>query len=286
MASRPVSASCGPTGRKATRQVRKSSSDLVLRSLYDLVDGLEDGARLPTVRELMRTFHVSQAAVQRAFGALAAEGLVTSQVGRGTFVTRAGGTAQGAPGRADRALDSLLILSNASMNQRCVLVQNHIVEEMAAGGSKVVQMSYHNTGHLLDILGSLPRFDAAILQSHYENIPVRLLQLLQEKATALTVDGHTLSGVDIDRVGTDWEDALLVAEQPARVTMAAAARAMPARVRLCCTGCAFRVGDPFRTTVRLGRRRGWPGPVSGPDRHGERRSNSCPCARVRSGGPL
>ncbi|GGL01567.1 hypothetical protein GCM10009769_19620 [Curtobacterium luteum] len=37
-------------------------------------------------------------------------------------------------------------------------------------------------------------------------------------------------------------DALLVAEQPARVTIAAAARAMPARVRLCCTGCAFRVG--------------------------------------------
>jgi DNA-binding LacI/PurR family transcriptional regulator len=191
--------------------VRKSSSDLVLRSLYDLIDGLEDGARLPTVRELMRSFHVSQAAVQRAFGSLAAEGLVTSQVGRGTFVIRSGGMAPGAPGRAGKALDSLLILSNASMNQRCVLVQNHIVEEMAAGGSKVVQLSYHNTGHLLEILGSLPRFDAAILQSHYENIPVRLLHLLQEKATALTVDGHSLSGVDIDRVGTDWEDALQLA---------------------------------------------------------------------------
>lgn len=191
--------------------MRKSSSDLVLRSLYDLIDGLEDGARLPTVRELMRSFHVSQAAVQRAFGSLVAEGLVSSQVGRGTFVTRSGAMAQGALARAGKVLDSLLILSNASMNQRCVLVQNHIVEEMAAGGSKVVQMSYHNTGHLLDILGSLPRFDAAILQSHYENIPVRLLQLLQEKATALTVDGHTLSGVDIDRVGTDWEDALQLA---------------------------------------------------------------------------
>jgi DNA-binding LacI/PurR family transcriptional regulator len=190
--------------------VKKSSSDLVLRSLRDLIDGLEDGARLPTVRELMRSFHVSQAAVQRAFGALAAKGLVSSQVGRGTFVTRSGG-AQGVPERIGARLDSLLILSNASMNQRCALVQNHIVEEIAAGGSKVVQMSYHHTGHLLEILGSLPHFDAAILQSHYENIPVRLLHLLQTKATALAVDGHSLSGVDVDRIGTDWEDALQLA---------------------------------------------------------------------------
>lgn len=188
--------------------MRTSSSDLVLRSLYDLMDGLEDGARLPTVRELMRSFHVSQAAVQSAFGVLAAQGLVSSQVGRGTFVTRSRGVAERAPDRTGNLLDSLLILSNASMNQRCALVQNHIVEEMATKGSKVVQMSYHHTGHLLDILGSLPRFDAAILQSHYENIPVRLLHLLQDKTTALTVDGHSLSGVDIDRVGTDWEDAL------------------------------------------------------------------------------
>ena len=181
---------------------------MVLRSLHDLIDGLDDGARLPTVRELMKNFHVSQAAVQRAFGILAAEGLVSSQVGRGTFVTRSGTVRGDSPARAAKTLDSLLILSNASMNQRCALVQNHIVEEMAAGGSKVVQMSYHHTGHLLDLLNSLPRFDAAILQAHYENIPVRLLHLLQEKTGALAVDGHSLSGVDIDRVGTDWEDAL------------------------------------------------------------------------------
>ena len=116
--------------------MRASSSDMVLRSLHDLIDGLDDGARLPTVRELMKNFHVSQAAVQRAFGILAAEGLVSSQVGRGTFVTRSGTVRGDSPARAAKTLDSLLILSNASMNQRCALVQNHIVEEMAAGGSR------------------------------------------------------------------------------------------------------------------------------------------------------
>ena len=74
-------------------------------------------------------------------------------------------------------------------------------------------MSYHHTGQLLDILSSAPRFDGAVLQSHYEDIPVRLLDLLQEKTAALTVDGHSLSGVDVDRIGTDWEDALDMALQ-------------------------------------------------------------------------
>ena len=58
-----------------------------------------------------------------------------------------------------------------------------------------------------------PDFDAAVLQSHYDSIPIRLLNLLKQKTKALVVDGHTVSGVDIDRVGTDWEDALELAVQ-------------------------------------------------------------------------
>jgi DNA-binding LacI/PurR family transcriptional regulator len=94
------------------------------------------------------------------------------------------------------------------MNERCVLVQERIVAGMSAHGGKVVQMSYHDTEHLLDLLASAPRFDAAILQSHFESIPVRLLGLLKAKTRALVVDGHSIAGLDIDRVGTDWEEAL------------------------------------------------------------------------------
>ncbi|BCH27697.1 hypothetical protein MesoLjLc_75700 [Mesorhizobium sp. L-8-10] len=188
------------------------SGNIVLSSLHDLIARLEDGARLPTVRDLMKRHRVSQATVQEAINRLRDEGVVTSQVGRGTYVVKGGSGA-----RTDRAfgsapvLDSLLILSNASMNERCALVQNYIVQEMSREGSKVVQISYHHTDHLLEILSSLPNFDAAILQSHYESIPIRLLHLLQQKTRALVVDGHTVSGVDIDRIGTDWEDALELA---------------------------------------------------------------------------
>lgn len=194
--------------------MRIAPSNVVLDALCSLIDRLDDGARLPTVRELMKNFRVSQATVQDAIARLREEGLLTSQVGRGTYVVK-DGAPRAARSRAAEAtgerLDSLLILSNASMNERCALVQNYIADEMSRSGRKLVQMSYHHTGHLLEILHSIPSFDAVILQSHYDSIPIRLLHLLQEKALAVVVDGHTVSGVDIDRIGTDWEDALDIA---------------------------------------------------------------------------
>jgi DNA-binding LacI/PurR family transcriptional regulator len=183
--------------------MRKQSSDAVLESLHDLIDRSSDGERLPTVRDLMRDHRVSQAAVTAALDALRGEGLVSSHVGRGSYVVKREGHApDGAMPR------TLLILSNASMNERGVMVQNRLVDEMAAEGGKVVQISYHDTDQLLAILDSTPRFDAAILQSHFESIPVRLLTLLKAKSKALVADGHSISGIDVDRVGTDWEEAL------------------------------------------------------------------------------
>lgn len=190
--------------------MRSTSANLVLNALYDLIGRLDDGARLPTVRDLMKKHQVSQATVQEAVDRLRSEGLLVSQVGRGTYVTRSGvgSSPPGAAGGRSAHLDSLLILSNASMNERSIQVQNYIVEEMSRTDAKVVQMSYHHTDHLLEILSSTPSFDAVVLQSHYDSIPIRLLNLLQQKTKALVVDGHSVSGVDIDRVGTDWEDAL------------------------------------------------------------------------------
>lgn len=186
---------------------------MIAQSLIELIEAADDGARLPTVRELMARHGVGQATVQEAFARLRAMGLISSQVGRGSFVVKpharaASRTAVTAAPARRGGLGSLLILANSSMNERCSLVQNRIVEVVSADGGKVVQMSYHDTDHLLDILKSIPTFDAVILQSHYEVIPVRLLAMLQSKTRALVVDGHTVSGVDIDRMGIDWEEAL------------------------------------------------------------------------------
>jgi DNA-binding transcriptional MocR family regulator len=63
------------------------------------VDRAGPGARLPSVRELIRRHGASPVTVQRAVGRLAAEGLVDPRPGRGTFVTapRAAAAALEAP---------------------------------------------------------------------------------------------------------------------------------------------------------------------------------------------
>ena len=43
------------------------------------------GARVPSIRDLMRRFSSSQAVVGRAFDRLREQGLISSEVGRGTF---------------------------------------------------------------------------------------------------------------------------------------------------------------------------------------------------------
>ena len=69
----------------------------------------------------MKKYRVSQATVQEAIARLRHEGLLVSQVGRGTYVARHGAASprhetSPRPGQ----LDSLLILSNASMNERSI----------------------------------------------------------------------------------------------------------------------------------------------------------------------
>ena len=82
------------------------------RQLFDelrrriLVGTLGPGDRLPTVRELAVLARVNRNTAARAVQALEEEGLVTSRVGRGTFVTDRPRT--GPDPALDRALDDLL----------------------------------------------------------------------------------------------------------------------------------------------------------------------------------
>src|SRR3954467_4505947 len=61
-------------------------ADRIAIALRDLAATLPEGARLPSVRELMREHGASPVTVQRAIAALSAEGLVVPRPGRGTFV--------------------------------------------------------------------------------------------------------------------------------------------------------------------------------------------------------
>jgi DNA-binding transcriptional MocR family regulator len=95
--------------------------DRITVALRDLATTLPEGARLPSVRELMRDHGASPVTVQRAIAGLAAEGLVMPRPGRGTFVAapRASGEAPdlawqslalGGPGPETRGLLDLLAI--------------------------------------------------------------------------------------------------------------------------------------------------------------------------------
>lgn len=229
-------------------------------SLQQLIEHAEDGDRIPTVRELMKTYAIGQSSVQEALRDLKARGLIRSHVGRGSFVAKPGtGIEQAGPNGAPAPLNSVLILSNVNMNERCMKVQSLVVEDMQARGAQVVQMSYSDTDHLLSILKGIPRFDAVIMQSHYETIPIRLLSALKDKTRALVIDGLTVSGVDIDRVGADWQEALgmaldhLVAigrRKPALVTIDSSAQPM-ALTRRFFQRLGNWAGHEISTTVHL-----------------------------------
>ena len=63
-----------------------SSTARLVAILRRTIDGMRPGDRLPSSRELMRAHGVSPVTVSRALGQLAAEGLVVTRPGAGTFV--------------------------------------------------------------------------------------------------------------------------------------------------------------------------------------------------------
>ena len=143
--------------------MRPSFTDTITQSLIEMIDEAPDGARLPTVRELMARYGVGQATVQDAFTTLREKGLITSRVGRGSFVVKPGSRGdevaqrlprggfdvagvQPAPPtlerRAqvlDRAVDSRPCIAQERIGVPSVVRQVHVVDECAEWRAQSVQ---------------------------------------------------------------------------------------------------------------------------------------------------
>jgi DNA-binding transcriptional MocR family regulator len=75
-----------------------SSAEMLLTSLRADIAGLAPGVRLPTSRDLVRRHGVSPVTVARAFATLAAEGVVVTRPGSGTYVAPRRSLQDDAPG--------------------------------------------------------------------------------------------------------------------------------------------------------------------------------------------
>lgn len=83
--------------------------DRVTQHLRALARAATVGARLPSVRELMRELRVSPVTVQRALGRLAREGVLEARPGQGTFVAGPLPAEAAAPAPADTAWQSVAL---------------------------------------------------------------------------------------------------------------------------------------------------------------------------------
>lgn len=208
--------------------MRTPASDLE-QFLDQLARDAQPGDRLPTIRELMRRFGLSQMLVQRAFDNLKARGLIDSQVGRGTFFQGAGGVsapsaeqgagAQIAPPRRTPtppvprlpAVRSVLLLRRSISITRGRVVAEGLQRRFAAEGHRVLEVSYTDPDHARAVLKGLPRFDACMIQSTFKTITIDLLSALKDKSEVIAVDGAALVGMDVEAVGTEWGEPLAAA---------------------------------------------------------------------------
>lgn len=178
------------------------------------------GERLPTVRALMQRFGASQALVQRALERLKNQGLIDSQVGRGTFFREPDASAVAAPttahpqagiAAAEQGVRSILLLRRSISIARGRVLAEGLQQRFSADGHKVLEVSYNDPDHARAVLKGLPRFDACVVQSTFRTIPIDLLAALKAKCEVLAVDGAALVGADVEAVGTEWGEPLAAA---------------------------------------------------------------------------
>lgn len=183
--------------------------------LESLATNARPGDRVPTVRQLMSEFGVSQAVVLRATERLKAQGKISAQVGRGTFFVgeeHARGLAaetHETKGRADQK--SVLILRRSTRLQRGRRVLELLQAHLQENNCRVVEVAYTDSRDALDILRNLPHFDACIIQSTFETITIDMLAAVRRKSAAIVVDGAVLAGTEVDAVGFEWGSAVELA---------------------------------------------------------------------------
>lgn len=181
--------------------------------LSELAASAKKGDRLPSVRELMSRFRLSQPVVQRAIHALQARGLVEVRAGVGArFLVADGAPTAGAsyspaPSSATRAR-SVLVLRRAVKTDRGRHFVEHLVERFEGAGHRVIEVRFSDAAHARTVLKGLPRFDACVVQSVYHGLPSDLLATIQDKCRVVAFDGISMIMEGVDSIGTEWAEPL------------------------------------------------------------------------------
>lgn len=182
---------------------KPSIIDSIAESLQQGLVQMAPGERLPTVRELMASFSVSQFTIQRALGRLKEEGLIDSQVGRGTFVA--------GQKRNPAATRNVLVLSYEQQSDRADELTRLMHRAFLKRSWRSVILTYADFDQVGEIVEGLPRFDACVVQPRGTTVPLSLLAMLKSRGKMVVIEGFGVAGVDVDTVAIDWPGAVSLA---------------------------------------------------------------------------
>jgi DNA-binding LacI/PurR family transcriptional regulator len=184
---------------KAVSSVPTNPSALVQTILDDLrkqVNVLAEGERLPTVRQLMKKFGVSQLAVQQALTHLKTEGLVFAHVGRGTFVAQR-------TARPDQDYTTIIVIRYDYPSRRGESITRALNDKLTSSSFRMLTLTCTEHLHAAEVLRDAPVAGGYILQPLSPNVPVRLLDFLRRRSPAVVVEGYPMESADVDAVATD-----------------------------------------------------------------------------------
>lgn len=182
---------------------KPSIIETIVGALEQRLVQMSPGERLPTVRELMATYGVSQFTVQRALGRLKEAGLIDSQVGRGTFVAGQ----KSSPTRPR----TVLVLSYEQRSDRADELTRLMHRVFLDRDWRSVILTYADFEQAAEIVEGLPRFDACVVQPRGTTVPLSLLAMLKARGQMVVVEGFGVAGIDVDAVAIDWPEAVSLA---------------------------------------------------------------------------
>lgn len=178
----------------------KSIVNHVANELRQRMATMHVGERLPPVRQLMASFDVSQLTMQKALGQLKQEGLLTTSVGRGTFV--------GSNLQLPDEPRNILVLTREQQTDRSDEVARGLHRALLKRDWRAAVLSYSDFAQATDLVRNASGFDACVVHPRLETLPLELLATLRSRSRAVVVEGYSVEGVDVDGVAVDWNAAV------------------------------------------------------------------------------
>jgi len=183
----------------------RSDFNQILQALREDVSQLTDGTRLPTVRDLAAKHNTTQYSVQQAIQHLKAEGLVSTYVGRGTFVGES--VSQPTEGGVIESVKvhewNVLTLSHVTPSQRGEEITHLLHQRLQEHNHRSLVLTYGDPDDAIAMVRNGPKYKVCIIQPRQSQIPVSLLSVLRERSEVIIVEGRVLESLNTDAITRD-----------------------------------------------------------------------------------